>query len=62
MKKIIQKAKLFVGQNLIRKLKDLKTNLEKEPKSLKIIGRREKLTNLLNQLKVTTKFCAFYTH
>lgn len=52
MKKIIQKAKIFVFQTFINKLKRLKATLEKEPKSLKLIGRFEKLNNLLTELKV----------
>lgn len=52
MKKTIQQAKVRVIGKLVRKLKDLTIRPGKELTGLKLIGKRGRLTDQINYLKV----------
>lgn len=52
MKKTIQQAKVCVIGKLVRKLKNIQGSKGKEPTGLKLIGRKTRLTNQIDYLKV----------
>lgn len=52
MKKTIQQAKVCVIGKLVRKLKNLTDKQGKELAGLKLIGKRARLTDQINFLKV----------
>lgn len=55
MKKTIQKAKVCVIRKLVRKLKDISNPHGKEVTGLALIGKRRRLTDQINYLKVGSK-------
>ncbi len=52
MKKTIQQAKVCVIGKLVRKLKNLTNRQGKEVTGLKLIGKKRRLTDQINYLKV----------
>lgn len=53
MKKTMQRSKVCVISKLVKKLRDVKKKLEKEPNTLKLSGRSVKLTEQIEYLKRT---------